>query len=302
MAGSDVGVEDDSWWARRDRVAATVDHAVRDVGPIVVRWLLGLMWLSNVNWKVPTEFGGLRNFVQAGVDHPVVPGSAWVFENVVLTQISAFGWMTLFVEVFVAAALLSGRALRTAAVVSGLQALGIGLAVANAPEEWYWSYLLMFGLSIAVLVQAGRSHPHSARSMGVVAAVYGAAVAVTNLAAGFTGDDNITRTLFTGRNDIPDEFGVSVFPGSVALGLVFIAVGIGTWLLAGAGAAARRAVGGGTIALAAVLLFTYRAAPDTLVIGLGSRAVHCAVLAALGLSLLPHHAEQGATASGPSTR
>jgi uncharacterized membrane protein YphA (DoxX/SURF4 family) len=245
------------------------------------------MWLSNVNWKVPTEFGGLRNYVQAGIDHPVVPGSAWMFEHVVLPQISLFGWATLFVEVGLAAALLSGRALRTAAVVSAIQALAIGWAVANAPDEWYWSYLLMFGMSIAVLTQAGRDRPHSPRLMGAVVAVYGAVVVITNLAAGFTGDDGVTRTLFTGRNDIPDEFGVSVFTGSVALGLVFVAFGVAAWLLAGSSVDVRRIVGWVIVGVAALLLLTYRAAPDTLVIGLGSRAVHCAVLATLGLSLLP---------------
>jgi uncharacterized membrane protein YphA (DoxX/SURF4 family) len=275
------------WRQRRDEVAALVDHTVRRAAPVTVRWLLGLLWLSNVNWKVPTEFGGLRNYVQAGVDHPVVPGSAWLFEHVVLPQISLFGWVTLFVEVGLAAALLSGRALRTAAVVSAIQALSIGLAVANAPEEWYWSYLLMFGMSVAVLAQARRDRPHSPRLMGIVVAAYGAVVVLANLAAGFTGDDNTTRTLFTGRNDIPDEFGVSVFAGSIALGLAFLVLGIATWLLAGSSIDVRRIVGWVTVAVAALLLLTYRAAPDTLVIGLGSRAVHCAVLATLGLSLLP---------------
>lgn len=276
-----------SWSERRDEMAGRVDHALRRVAPVTVRWLLGLMWLSNVNWKVPTEFGGLRNYVQAGIDHPVVPGSAWLFEHVVLPQISLFGWVTLFVEVGVAAALLSGRALRTAAVLSAIQALSIGLAVANAPDEWYWAYLLMFGMSVAVLAQARRDRPHSPRVMGVVVAMYGAIVVVANFAAGFAGDDNVTRTLFTGRNDIPDEFGVSVFPGSVVLGLLFIALGAAAWLLSGSSPDVRRIVGWVTVALAGLLLLTYRAAPDTLVIGLGSRAVHCGVLAALGLSLLP---------------
>jgi len=272
---------------RVDSFTAGVDQAARRFGPVTVRWLLGLMWLSNVNWKVPTEFGGLRGYVQAGIDHPVVPGSAWVFEQLVLPQIGAFGWLTLFVEVGVAAMLLSGRFLRTAALLSAAQAVGIGLSVANAPDEWYWAYLLMFGLSLAVLIQAPGSRPHSPKAFGVVVSAYGVVVAAANAAAGATGDDNLTRTLFTGRNDIPDEFGVSVFPGSIALGLVFVALGVAAWFVASAPDQVRRAVGWGAVGVAAVLLLTYRAAPDTLLIGLGSRAVHCGVLAALGLSLLP---------------
>jgi len=271
-------------------VTMHVDRVSTRCGPVVVRWLLGLMWLSNVNWKVPTEFGALRGYSQAGVDHPVVPGSAWFFENVVLEQIGLFGWLTLFVEVGVAAALLSGRFLRTAAIVSAAQAIGIGLAVANAPHEWYWAYLLMVGLSVAVLVQAPRDRGQSPRSMGAIVMAYGLLVAVTNAGAGFLGDGNATRTLFTGRNDIPDEFGVSVFPGSIALGLVYVALGSGVWALGRASEEVRRVVGWSAVALAAVMLLTYRAEPDTLVIDLGSRAVHCGVLAALGLSLLPRAA------------
>jgi thiosulfate dehydrogenase [quinone] large subunit len=270
-----------------ERVTAEVDRWAGRYGPVAARWLLGLMWLSNVNWKVPTGFGGLRNFVQYGVDHPVAPGSAWVFDNLVLSQMALFGWFTLVVEVAVAALLLSGRFVRTAAVLSAAMSVGIGLAVANAPDEWYWAYLLMLGLSVAVLVLAPVTRPHSPRLMGAVVVGYGAVVAVTNWAAGFTGDDNVTRTLFTGRNDIPDEFGFNTFSGSVALGLVFVALGLGALVVDRVGDRARRALGWGVVGIATVLLFTYRGDPDTLVIGLGSRAVSCGVLATLGLSLLP---------------
>jgi len=272
---------------RLDSMTAAVDRVSRRAGPVAVRWLLGLMWLSNVGWKVPTGFGGLRNYVQAGVDHPVLPGSAWVFEQIVLPQMSLFGWVTLFVEVGLSAALLSGRYLRVAAIVSMAQAFGIGLAVANAPNEWYWAYLLMIGLSIAVLVQAPTSRPTSPRALGLVTIGFGLIVILNNISAGLLGDDNVTRSVFTGSNDIPDEFGNAIFTGSIALGLLFVALGAGTWLLGSADAAVRRAVGAGAIVIAAALLFTYRSSPDDLIIGLGSRPVHCGVLAALGLSLLP---------------
>jgi hypothetical protein len=152
----------------------------------------------------------------------------------------------------------------------------------------------MIGLSVAVLVQAPTDRPHPPRVLGAVVAAYGVAIAVTNAGAGLTGNDNTTRTLFTGGNDIPDEFGVSVFPGSVALGLAFVALGAGAWALSATPARVRQVAGAGVVAAAAVLLATYRGAPDSLVIGAGSRAVHCAVLAALGLSVLP-----GATTGGP---
>lgn len=272
---------------RVGEVTATVDRIAGRAGPVAARWLLGLMWLSNVNWKVPPNFGGLLNYVQAGVDHPVLPGSAWVFEHVVLAHITPFGYVTMLVEVGVGALLVSGRFLRVAAVVSAVQAFAIGLAVANAPDEWYWAYLLMIGLSIAVLAMAPRDRATSARTIGVVVALAGIVTAINNAGSGFGGDDNMTRSLFTGSNDIPDEFGNSVFPGSVALGLALVVVGVAAWFLAGASLQVRRVAGVATIVVAVVLLLTYHADPSTLLIGLGSRAVHCGMLAAVGLALLP---------------
>ncbi len=277
---------------RVSEVTATVDRIAGRAGPVAARWLLGLMWLSNVNWKVPPNFGGLLNYVQAGVDHPVLPGSAWVFEHLVLAHLTPFGYLTMLVEVGVGALLLSGRYLRVAAVVSAVQAFAIGLAVANAPDEWYWSYLLMTGLSIAVLAMAPRDRPTSARTIGIVVALAGVVTAINNAGGGFGGDDNMTRSLFTGSNDIPDEFGNSVFPGSVALGLAFVVVGVAAWFLAGASIQVRRVAGIATIVVSVVLLLTYHADPSTLVIGLGSRAVHCGMLAAVGLALLPRTSQE----------
>jgi hypothetical protein len=58
-------------------------------------------------------------------------------------------------------------------------AFAIGLAVANAPNEWYWAYLLMFGLSVAVIVEAPRVRAPSPRTTAVVVAVYGLAISPT---------------------------------------------------------------------------------------------------------------------------
>jgi hypothetical protein len=258
--------------------------------PLKVVWFAGLLWLSNVSWKVPPNFGetadgcrGLCRYVQMGIDHPVVPGSAWVFENVVQPRLEFFGWGVLFVEAALAALLLSGRYLRIAGMLGILQSLGIGLAVANGPDEWYWAYVLMVGVHLAVIFFAPYLRPLRARTMAAVAAVYGLVVVVAHAEAGFTGDGNDTWTLFTGGNDVPDEFGRGTFPGSIALGLVLVAVGVAVWVLVEW--APRYRSGGGLVLVvaAAILLLTYRS--DGLALGLGSRAVTAAMLGAVGLSL-----------------
>jgi hypothetical protein len=263
--------------------------SARWVPPTVVV-VAGLLWLSNVNWKVPPGFGksgdrcsGLCRFVQAGIDHPVAPGSGWVLDNIVQPQLRVFGYITLVTEVVLAVLLLSRRYLRIAAVLGIAQSLAIGLTVANAPDEWYWAYLLMIGLHLAVLGFAPLLRPASPRTMAIVAAAYGIVVSVSHAEAGFTGDGNDTWTVFTGGNDIPDEFGRGTFPGSIALGLLFVVVGAVVWWLASADERTRTTTGWAIVAFAVVLLFTYHG--SGLLIGLGSRAVTAAVIAAAGLSL-----------------
>lgn len=270
-----------------EAVQRQVDRNVARWVPVTVMWTTGLLWLSNVNWKVPPDFGqtadgcaGLCAFTNAGVDHPVVPGSAWLFEQVVLANFGFFGWLTLVSEVVLAALLLSGRAVRVAAVLGVGQSAAIGLAVANADHEWYWSYLLMIGLHLAVLAFAPVLHPISARVMAAAMVAYGGLVAVSHHDAGFTGD---TWSLFTGGRDIPDEFGTNLFNGSIGLGLALMAVGALAWFVAGVADRPRMAFGLALVVVAAGLLLTYR--QEGLLIGLGSRAVTAAILAAVGCSL-----------------
>jgi thiosulfate dehydrogenase [quinone] large subunit len=139
--------------------------AVSRSTPLIVRVTAGLLWLSNVSWKVPPDFGEsegsctqLCGYVQAGIDHPVAPGYPWVLEHLVQPNLAAFGWTVLIVELALAALLLSGTFTRAAAVVGLVQSAAIGLSVANAPDEWYWSYVLMVVVHLAVFGMAAGRH------------------------------------------------------------------------------------------------------------------------------------------------
>jgi hypothetical protein len=274
----------------RSRTQARLDRLAARWVPIALVGTAGLLWLSNVSWKVPPDFGdtggrcsGLCRFVDAGIEHPVVPGSRWVLDTIVQPHLSLFGWLTLLAEATLAALLISRRGLRTAAVLGIAQSLAIGLTVANAPDEWYWAYLLMIVLHLAVLGYATVLGPLRARTMAIVVGGYGVVVAIAHAEAGFSGDGNDTWSVFTGGNDIPDELGRGTFPGSIALGLLLVAVAIAAWRLTDAGRRVRTTSGWALVVLSVVLLATY----DTggLAIGLGSRAATAALLAALGLSL-----------------
>lgn len=114
----------------------------------IVRIGVGLMWLVNVNWKTPPDFGseagrGLYAYTKAAVSHPVFAPYSWVVEHAVLPHFHAFGWVVLVVEASLAAFLLLGLGTRFWGAVGAVQALAIGLSVALLPGEWPWSYSLM---------------------------------------------------------------------------------------------------------------------------------------------------------------
>lgn len=287
-------------------ITERVDTSVSSWGPTALRYVVALLWLSNVSWKVPPSFGEsadacnrLCGFVQDGIDHSVLPGTAWFFDTIVQPNLTVFGWYTLIIEATLAALFLSGRYLRVAGVLGVIQSIGIGMAVANTPGEWYWSYVLMAALSFAILVMARSLRPTTPRVMAAITIGCGIVVAIESARNGFTGSGEGDPVLF-GSGGWIANFGQNTFPGSIALGLILIAVGAGAWLLFEvADRDVRRWAGWGTVVAAAILLVTYSS--DGTIIGLGSKASTAAVVAALGLSLVPARQEDEEAASLTST-
>jgi len=266
-----------------------VDDAGTRWGPTVLRWTAALLWLANVNWKVPANFGrsgdrcvALCRYVEAGAEFPVAPGSAWFFEHVASPNLAAFGWITVITESVLVVLLISGRFVRSAAVLGMVMSAGIGLAVANADGEWYWSYILMIALHLAILVTASTARPQSARTMAAITAGYGVLVAIVHAGAGLTGDGD--WNLFSQGNDLPGEWGRGTFPGSIAIGVIFVGLGVAGWFVAErVPEQQRRIIGWALVAVSALLLLTYE--QGGLIIGLGSRPGNACILAALGLAL-----------------
>ncbi|MCY0933921.1 hypothetical protein [Streptomyces sp. H34-S4] len=175
-------------------VAPATDQVRREqaAGAAFLRILLGLMWLYNVEWKRPPDFGrdtggGLFHFTSLAVSHPVFPPYSWIVEHLVLPNIVVFGWAVLIVETALAVMLLTGAWVRVAAALGVAQSLAIALSVASAPHEWPWAYWLMIGAHVTVLfssagrvlaVDAVRSGTVPARRLGqfwgVLAVVVGA--------------------------------------------------------------------------------------------------------------------------------
>ncbi len=124
----------------------------------LARITVGVLWLSNLGWKTPTNFGVLHNYARDAVVHPVVAPFSWAVKHVVLPHFTLFAWTTLFVETLLAACLLTGLLTRLFGVVSAAQSAAIGMSVARTPGEWPWSYYLMILASLVlVATAAGRT-------------------------------------------------------------------------------------------------------------------------------------------------
>ena len=170
-----------------------------------VRIVAGLLWLANLEWKRPPDFGrnqknGLYKYVDGAVAHPVFAPWSWVVKHVVLKQYTMFGWTTLLLESMLAALLLLGLWTRPVALVAALNSVAIGLSVLHYPNEWPWSYYLMIALHVLLFATAAgrcvgldgvRAAGDEARRravlvLGVVAVVVGVASLVIVSGRSFT--------------------------------------------------------------------------------------------------------------------
>ena len=151
-----------------ERVSApnVVDGPAHDLATTISAFLLritvGLLWLDNLSWKHPPDFGskdrsGLYHFTSLAVEHPVFAPYSSLVKNVILPHFAIFGWAAFLVEIGLAVFLLLGLATRLWAVIGVAQSIAIYLSVGASPHEWKWSYFLMVAAHLAVLgLAAGR--------------------------------------------------------------------------------------------------------------------------------------------------
>jgi uncharacterized membrane protein YphA (DoxX/SURF4 family) len=150
------------------RVSTIADRLTdRLTSPLIgsMRIVVGLLWLANLEWKRPPDFGlinknGLYKYVDSAVRNPVFGPYSWFIENVVLKQYRLFGWITLLVEAVVAACLILGLFTRFAALVGALLSVSILLSVLYYDQqyEWPWSYYLMIAIHLLLVATLAGRH------------------------------------------------------------------------------------------------------------------------------------------------
>lgn len=79
----------------------------------LMRVVVGTLWLANLEWKRPRDFGfkaknGLYKYVDSAVRNPVLGVHKYFIQHVVLPNYTFFGWVTLFTEVALAVTLILG--------------------------------------------------------------------------------------------------------------------------------------------------------------------------------------------------
>jgi uncharacterized membrane protein YphA (DoxX/SURF4 family) len=116
-----------------------------------VRVFMGVFWLVNLLWRLPTDFGdgghwGLRRILEQARDHGISPPV-----RSLVPHVTVVGWLVFAVELLTGLLLVFGLVTRLGAALGLLQAIVLTLFLGNAPGEWLYGYLMLVLLSALLL-------------------------------------------------------------------------------------------------------------------------------------------------------
>ncbi len=120
----------------------------------------GILWLQQVTWKVPPDFGlarkdGLYYWTSEMAKFSFLPPHKFFVESVVLPNFLLFAWLTLLTELFIGVSHLLGVVSRLGALLALAMSANLLVGLARHPAEWPWSYLMLLGYALIFL----SSHP-----------------------------------------------------------------------------------------------------------------------------------------------
>lgn len=140
--------------------------------------LIGILWFTQVLWKLPWDtFGspglqpnpapsaqqpgpfidngqGLYHWMTQEALHGnwLLPFYGDLIKNLALPNWQLVGWMTFFMETFIALSLLLGFLTRLGGLLSVLQGINFFLGLSTAPGEWAWTYIMLITLGFLFMV------------------------------------------------------------------------------------------------------------------------------------------------------
>jgi len=122
-----------------------------------LRLVMGVLWLANLAWKPPPDFGrddpeGLLYNFRLAEEHAVLPFLRSFVEDVVIPHFTLFGWLVFLVELTAGVLLTLGLFTRVGALVGTVEALIITLLVVRAPNEWFWTYVMFIAINLVLML------------------------------------------------------------------------------------------------------------------------------------------------------
>ncbi len=142
-----------------------------DWGFTGLRILMGVLWLANLTWKLPPDFGRhdprglLYSFHQA--QHYALGAPLRRFMgDTVIPHFTLFGWQVFLVEAIAGVLLLLGWHTRLGGIIGLLQAIAITVLTARAPHQWFWGFVLFIAVSLLVAIVPSNRHLSLDRRQG----------------------------------------------------------------------------------------------------------------------------------------
>ena len=177
--------------------STALDQRLGNIGLGIGRIVVGLLWFSQLWWKLPPTFGCPANFqfstrtqVTSGLcdwigREAAYAGNLHVFNldlhllglpsfsidlsflssayggflrGFVLPNFSWMAWLIVGMEFFITVTVLFGVFGRLGALAGTAQALNRTIGLLPVPGEWEWTYLLLLTLNFVVLMTAASRH------------------------------------------------------------------------------------------------------------------------------------------------
>jgi hypothetical protein len=171
----------------------SIDQKLTRIGLFVTRIVVGLLWFSQLWWKLPPTFGcptpfafSTRDKVTSGLcdwigREAAYAGNLHAFNldlhligrpdfSIDLSFLSTgfggflngfvlpnFGWMAWIIfamELFITVSILFGILGRLGALVGTAQALNLAIGLLPVPGEWEWTYIMLTALNFVLLMTA----------------------------------------------------------------------------------------------------------------------------------------------------
>jgi uncharacterized membrane protein YphA (DoxX/SURF4 family) len=142
-----------------------------DWGFAGLRVLMGVLWLANLSWKLPPDFGrndprGLMYSFHQAEHYAVGEPLRRFVAHVVIPHFTIFGWQVFLVETVAGVLLLLGWHTRIGAVVGLVQAVAITVLTERAPNQWFWGFALFVAVSLLLTVVPANRHLSLDRRQG----------------------------------------------------------------------------------------------------------------------------------------